>query len=595
MRITRLVVMGAASAAFLTTTARAQEQVETKTKQGAPRAPTFTNVTDAMLMNARNDGGKNWLMVGRDYSNQRWSPLNQINSTNVNQLKVAWMYQTGISRLGSFETSPVVVDGVMYVTTPYNVAMAVDARTGKELWRYEHKLGTQIYCCGPNNRGVAISGNTVYMLTLDARLVALDSKTGKVKFDVEIADPEAGYSETHAPIVVGDKVIVGSSGAEYGIRGFVRAYNKENGQQIWNTYMIPEKGWEGTFAEKTWEGDYSLNRDIAAEKAAMARYADAWQRGGGSVWQNAAYDDQLKMLFVATGNPSPDLDGTVRPGDNLCSDCIMALDVNTGAIKWYYQEVPHDVWDLDAVSPPVVVTLKNGKKAVAQAGKTAWVYILDAQTGKLIRKSANFNRIDNMFAQPTPEGTRMLPGANGGSEWSPMAVNPNLGYAYVMGLEQPMHYITHNAPLEKGKLWLGSAFKAVPGETQYGTFTAIDLNTGKIAWNVNTDQPMIGGSLATAGNLVFTGEGNGMFRAFDARNGRTLWSFQAGAGCNAPPVTYELDGTQFIAVACGGNFQLGYPLGNTVLVFSLGGRGASPMTYTPNMGPAQGDHPTKKP
>ena len=595
MRITRLVVMGAASAAFLTTTARAQEQVETKTKQGAPRAPTFTNVTDAMLMNARNDGGKNWLMVGRDYSNQRWSPLNQINSTNVNQLKVAWMYQTGISRLGSFETSPVVVDGVMYVTTPYNVAMAVDARTGKELWRYEHKLGTQIYCCGPNNRGVAISGNTVYMVTLDARLVALDAKTGKVQYDVEVADPEAGYSLTHAPIIVGNKIIVGISGGEYGIRGFVTAYNKDNGQQIWRTYTIFDKGWEGKWSEKTWEGDYSLHRDIAAEKAAMTKYADAWQRGGAGVWQNAAYDDQLKMLFVATGNPSPDLDGTVRPGDNLCSDCIMALDVNTGAIKWYYQEVPHDVWDLDAVSPPVVVTLKNGKKAVAQAGKTAWVYILDAQTGKLIRKSANFNRIDNMFAQPTPEGTRMLPGANGGSEWSPMAVNPNLGYAYVMGLEQPMHYITHNAPLEKGKLWLGSAFKAVPGETQYGTFTAIDLNTGKIAWNVNTDQPMIGGSLATAGNLVFTGEGNLMFRAFDERNGGTLWSFQAGAGCNAPPVTYELDGTQFIAVACGGNFQLGYPLGNTVLVFSLGGRGASPMTYTPNMGPAQGDHPTKKP
>jgi len=198
-----------------------------------------------------------------------------------------------------------------------------------------------------------------------------------------------------------------------------------------------------------------------------------------------------------------------------------------------------------------------------------------------------------MFALPSAEGTRMLPGANGGSEWSPMSYNPTLGYAYVMGLEQPMNYITHSAPMEKGKLWLGSAFKAVPGETQFGTFTAIDLNTGRIAWNVNTDQPMIGGSLATAGGLVFTGEGNGMFRAFDARTGRTLWSFQAGAGCNAPPVTYELDGTQYIAVACGGNFQLGYPLGNTVLVFSLGGRGAAPATYAPNKGPAQGEHPTK--
>jgi PQQ-dependent dehydrogenase (methanol/ethanol family) len=577
MRTTRLIAMGTASAilgACLASAARAQEQVETITK--TTRTPvTFTNVTDQMLMNARNDG-KNWLMVGRDYSNQRWSPLKQINVNNVKDLRVAWMYQTGISRLGSFENSPVVVDGVMYVTTPYNVAMAVDARTGRELWRYEHKLGTQIFCCGPNNRGVAISGGTVYMLTLDARMVALDAKTGKVKFDIEIADPEAGYSETHAPIIVGNKVIVGISGAEYGIRGFVRAYDKENGQQIWNTYMIPDKGWEGKFSPTTWEGE-NLHRDIAKEKADMPKYADAWQRGGASVWMNAAYDDELKMLYVATGNPSPDLDGSVRPGDNLYSDCVVALDVNTGAIKWYYQQVPHDVWDLDAVSPPVIVTLKDGRKAVAQAGKTAWVYVLDAATGKLIRKSQNFNRQENLFAQPTAEGARMLPGANGGSEWSPMSVNPKLGYAYVMGLEQPMHYITHAAPYEKGKLWLGSAFKAVPGEEQYGTFTAIDLNTGKIAWNVNTQQPMIGGSLATDGNLVFTGEGNGQFRAFDARTGKSLWSFQAGAGCNAPPVTYMLDGTQYVAVACGGNFQLGYPLGDAVLVFSLPRAGSQPV------------------
>jgi alcohol dehydrogenase (cytochrome c) len=179
--------------------------------------------------------------------------------------------------------------------------------------------------------------------------------------------------------------------------------------------------------------------------------------------------------------------------------------------------------------------------------------------------------LENMFAQPTPEGTRMLPGANGGSEWSPMAINPVLGYAYVMGLEQPMNYITHTAPLTKGSLWLGSAFKAVPGETQYGTYTAVNLNTGKIAWQVKTEQPMIGGSLTTAGNLVFTGEGNGRFDAFDARTGKLLWHFTAGAGCNAPPVTYELDGKQYIAVACGGNFQLGYPLGDAVLVFSLPG------------------------
>ena len=571
MRARMLLVIGSAAVA-VAPSLWAQEQVETNTKKMA--GPSFTAVSDAMLKNARADG-KNWLMVGRDYTNQRWSPLAQVTSANVQGLKLSWMYQTGISRLGSFETSPVVVDGVMYVTTPYNTAMAVDARSGKEIWRYEHKLGTQIYCCGPNNRGVAISDNVVYMVTLDARLIALDAKTGAVKYNVEVADPDAGYSLTHAPIVIGDKLIVGISGGEYGIRGFVRAYNKATGDVIWTAYTTFQDNWFGKWAEKTWEGDYSLHRNIAQEKGDSAKYADGWKTGGAGVWQNAAYDAATNQIFVASGNPSPDLDGGLRPGDNLCADCILAVDVTSGKINWYYQEVPHDVWDLDAVSPPVVVKLKDGRTAVVQAGKTAWVYVLDAKTGKLIRKSQPFNRLENMFAQPTPEGTRMLPGANGGSEWSPMAVNPTLGYSYVMGLEQPMNYITHSAPLEKGKLWLGSAFKAVPGETQYGTFSAVDLNTGKLAWQVKTDQPMIGGSLATAGNLVFTGEGNGHFDAFDARTGKLLWHFNAGAGCNAPPVSYELDGKQYIAVACGGNFQLGYPLGDAVLVFSLPGGGGA--------------------
>ncbi len=571
MRMTRTVAV-VVGGLMLATAAGAQEQVETITKKAAVKAPTFTDVTDAMLTNARSNGN-NWLTYGRDYTNQRYSPLAQITTANVSSLRAAWIYQTGISRLGSFETSPIVVDGVMYLTTPYNSAtVAIDARTGQQIWRYEHKpsITSPIYCCGPNNRGVAISGGTVYEGTLDARLVALDSKTGAVKWDVEVADPEAGYSETMAPLIVDNSVIIGISGAEYGIRGFVRAYDKNDGKVLWTFYTLPDKGWEGNFAEKTGEGE-DLKRDIPAEKAAMAQYGDAWKRGGGSVWMTPAYDPASHNIFFAVGNPSPDLDGTVRPGDNLYTESIVAVDARTGEYKWHYQEVPHDVWDFDATSPPVIVKLKNGKTAVAEAGKTAFVYVLDAETGKLIRKSDEFNRHENYFVQPTAEGVRMLPGANGGSEWSPTAVNPNLGYMYVLGLEQPMNYITHSAPLEKGKLWLGSAFKAVPGEKQFGTFTAINLNTGKRAWQVKTDQPMIGGALATAGNLVFTGEGNGHFNAYDARSGKVLWTFQAGAGCNAPPVSYMLDGKQYIAVACGGNFQLGYPLGAAVFMFALPG------------------------
>jgi PQQ-dependent dehydrogenase (methanol/ethanol family) len=574
MRISGLLIVGA-GIAVLASAAAGQEQVETKTGKAATRQPTFTNVTPQMILNAQQDA-KNWITFGRDYTNQRWSPLSQINTGNVHNLRAAWMYQTGIPRLGSFETSPIVIDGVMYLTTPYNTAIAVDARTGQQIWRYEHKpsIASPIYCCGPNNRGVAIAEGMVYMGTLDARLVALDAKTGAVKWDVQVADPEAGYSETLAPLIIDNMVIVGISGAEYGIRGFVRAYDRTNGKQLWNFYTLPDTGWEGKFATHTNEGE-DLHRDIAKEKAAMAQYGDAWQRGGGSVWMTPAYDPDSHTLYFAVGNPSPDLDGSVRPGDNLYTESIVAVDARTGKYKWHYQEVPHDLWDLDATSPVVIVKLKNGKKAVAEAGKTAYVYVLDAETGKLIHRSEEFNRHENYFTLPTAEGARMLPGANGGSEWSAPAVNPHLGYMYVLGLEQPMNYFTHSAPLEKGKLWLGSAFKAVPGEQQYGTFTAINLNTGKRAWQVKMEQPMMGGALATAGNLVFTGEGNGHFDAFDARTGKQLWTFQAGAGCNAPPVSYELDGKQFIAVACGGNFQLGYPLGNSVLVFSLPGGAAT--------------------
>ncbi|HEV7706124.1 MAG TPA: PQQ-binding-like beta-propeller repeat protein, partial [Gemmatimonadaceae bacterium] len=310
MRMNRTVALVVGGLA-LATTVGAQEQVETNTKKAAMREPTFTNVTDDMLKNARTDG-KNWAIYGRDYTNQRYSPLAQITSANVGSLRMTWMFQTGISRLGSFETSPTVVDGVMYVTTPYNTAMAVDARTGQQIWRYEHKpsITAPIYCCGPNNRGVAISGSTVYMATLDARLVALDSKTGAVKWDVEAADPEAGYSLTITPLIVDNSVIIGSSGAEYGIRGFVKAYNKDDGKLLWTFYTLPDKGWEGNFAEKTGEGE-DLKRNITAEKAAMAQYGDAWKRGGGSVWMTPAYDPASHNIFFSVGNPSPDLDGTV--------------------------------------------------------------------------------------------------------------------------------------------------------------------------------------------------------------------------------------------------------------------------------------------
>lgn len=517
----------------------------------------------------------NWTTYGGNDWNQRWSTLGQITTANVAQLVPRAVIQTGVGQLGSFEDTPIVLGDTMYITTPYDQAViAYDLHANRELWRYGYKLAPAQWCCGPDNRGVALARGKVFFGTLDGHLVALDAHTGALAWDKQVADPALGYSITAAPLIVGDRVVIGVSGGEYGIRGHVDAYGIDAGDQRWRWYSIPApkddpvapNGWWGTW-QTTAQGT-DLHRDIAREKADSAKYPDAWQRGGGGVWMTPAYDSTLQLIFLAVGNPSPDLDGSGRPGDNLYTDCIVAIDAATGKTRWYFQAVPHDVWDLDEVSPPVVVML-DGRKAVVQAGKTAWLYVLDAESGKLIRRSDPFTPQQNMFALPSPDGTPMLPGANGGSEWSPISVNPELHFAYVAGLNQPMLYKTHPAPYEGGRLWLGSAFVAQPGTKQDGSFTAINLLTGKIAWQNHIEQPMMGGSLATAGGLVFTGEGNGRFDAFDARTGRELWHFNAGAGCNAAPMTFESHGEQFIAVACGGNFQLSYPLGDGVFVFGL--------------------------
>jgi glucose dehydrogenase len=291
------------------------------------------------------------------------------------------------------------------------------------------------------------------------------------------------------------------------------------------------------------------------------------------MWMSASIDPVRGWVIATTGNPSPDLDGIVRPGDNRWSDSLVAIDAKTGKMVWGYQYVPHDVWDLDAVSPPILAQVKGEDGSmvdgVIHGGKTGWTYVHDLQTGKLIRRSPPMVPHENLFALPTAEGARMLPGANGGVEWSPGAFSPNTRMAYFVNLHQPMHYITHSAGWEKGKLWLGSAFVAIPGEEQSGNVTAVNVDSGEIAWQAKTEQPMIGGALTTAGNLVFAGEGNGLFKAYNATTGKQLWSFQAGAGVNAAPMAFEIDGKLHIAVAAGGNFQLNFKRGDALLVFAL--------------------------
>ncbi|HEX5326670.1 MAG TPA: PQQ-binding-like beta-propeller repeat protein [Acetobacteraceae bacterium] len=535
----------------------------------APRYGDLSVVTQDLLNRAASDGN-NFLLTNGNYAQTRFYPNRQINAGNVSHLRPAWIFQTDVRE--SMETSPIVVNGIMYVTTAFDHVFALNARTGEQLWEYQQKLGPlSIYCCGPNNRGVAAYGDMVYLATLDSKLVALDAKTGKVVWQTQIADPTLGYSDTMAPTPVDGKILIGTNGGEYGIRGFVRAYDAKTGALIWNFDTIPENS-VGVWATTDATGR-DLHRDIAAEKAALAANGDPYKRLGGGVWQNPAIDLAHHRIYFAVGNPSPDLDGAVRPGDNLYTDSLVSLDLDTGKYVCHFQYVPHDIWDLDAVSPPVLVEVRdttgNMVEGVLQAGKTGHVYVNKAEDCSPIRFSEAMVPQQNMWALPTPQGTVMLPGANGGVEWSPMAVNPGLGLTYAVNLHQPMTYTVTPAPYPEGKLWLGGAFKVIPGAEQWGNVTAVDYNTGRIVWQVKTQQPMIGGALATAGGLVFAGEGNGLFKAYDAKTGSELWRFQAGAGVNAPPSSYSVDGRQYVVVAAGGNTQLDYKRGNSVIAFTL--------------------------
>ncbi len=537
--------------------------------QEGPLYGDMLTVTQDMMNRAAGDGN-NFLHTNGNYDQTRYHPARQINTSNVHKLRPAWIFQTEV--VETMETSPIVVNGVMYVTTAFSHVYALDAKTGAQIWHYKHNMGPiTTFCCGPNNRGVAVYGDMVYLGTLDAKLVALDAKTGKVVWEQQIADPELGYSETMAPTAVNGKILIGTNGGEYGIRGFVKAYDAKSGELLWTFDTIPENS-VGEWATHDATGRDML-RDIDAEKAALKKMGDPYKTLGGGVWQNPAVDLELNRIFFMVGNPSPDLDGSLRPGDNLYTDSLVSVDLDTGEYLCHFQYIAHDVWDLDAVSPPILTDVMdddgNSLPGLLHGGKTGHVYVHDRNNCELIRFSEAMVPQENMWVLPTAEGARMLPGANGGVEWSPMAIDPNQRLVYAINLHQPMTYHVESTPYPEGKLWLGGAFKVISSEEQWGNITAVDYDTGKIRWKVKTPQPMIGGVLATAGGLVFTGEGNGQFRAYDAATGSVLWSFQAGAGVNAPPSSYTVDGQQYVVVAAGGNTQLNYKRGNNIIAFTL--------------------------
>jgi len=511
-------------------------------------------VSAAMLLDAPNDA-TNWLTYGRDYTNRRYSPLDQISTDNVNRLTLAWVHQLETPP-GGQESSPVEVNGTLYYTGPFGAVVAVDARTGAELWRHQHKLASVPTCCGAKNRGVAVYGNVVYVSTLDDHVLALDNRTGSVLWDVQTADPDSSYSMTSAPLAVDGRIIVGIAGSDFAMRGFVDCYDARTGRRLWRFYTIPspaEGGWWGKWSPTTPEGD-RLPRDIAQEKRDSARYADAWKLGGGGVWNTPSYDPALHMIYFGVGNAAPNMDGSVRPGDNLYTASVVAVDINTGTLRWYYQEVPHDLWDYDASNPTVLFDVTvNGERvpAVAQAGKDGWAYILDRRTGQRIRRTSPFVPHENTFAAPTAAGTRIMPGMGGGANNAPPSFLPLTGLLYIAGIVEPVSYTLAPEPLVIGSKYQGGNHYPLAPAT--GTLTAIDVNTGEVRWQTKTAERMLGnGTLATAGDLVFYGEQQGVFHAADARTGKILWTSNTGGHVRAPPVTYEVDGTQYVAIAAGG-------------------------------------------
>ena len=572
-------------------------------------------IDDSRLLNAANDKA-NWLTYGRDYTNQRFSPLTEINKTNIKHLKPKWVYETGIK--ATFQTSPIVADGVMYISTPFAHVVALEAGTGKVLWRYEHKRTTKRLCCGPSNRGLAIGYGNVYIAALDARLIALDQKTGAVNWDIPLATSgdeltedksglekgkrlakskisgSTGVGANMAPLVYDGKVIVGITGVGYGLHldskregapigtvvgiagsygraGFMAAFDARTGKRIWQ-FDSAKPGWEGDFVKQTAYG-MDLPRDIEAEKAAAKKHPDAWKYGGGSIWHAPAVDVERGILYFGIGNPSPQAAGETRPGDNLYTMSLVAVKADTGKIVWHYQQVPHDLWGYDVASPPSLFDVEmNGETipAVGEASKLGWYFVHDRRDGKLLFKSPALVPQENLFKRPGKEGIRITPGPGGGANWSPVSVDQERGLAFVASMHMPFFYEQKIIPAEGDKPAIPYYVFEPTEEPRFGTLSAVNLKEeGKLAWQVKTDEPLVGGVLATKAGIVFTGEGNGDFSAFDANSGKRLWKFHCGPGVNAPPIAFELDGKQHIAVAAGGSKIWGYQTGDKVYVFTL--------------------------
>ncbi len=544
--------------------------------------------------------GKEWITYGGDYFNRRYSTLDQINSENINELAPVWVTSlgSGIDFKYSGEATPLVQDGVMYVATGANNVSALDAKTGEQIWLYEPDIPQEMdtVCCGWTTRGVAIGDGKVYVGLLDARLVALDIKTGEVVWETKVAEWEKGYTITSAPLFYNDKVYTGVAGGEYGIRGRVMAYDSDYGREVWRFYTIPTP-WERD--GNTWPADN-----------------DSWLKGGAPVWNTPSVDPDLGYIYFATGNTAPDLDGSAREGDNYYANSVVAVNAESGEYVWHFQEVHHDIWDMDPANPVILYDVEmEGKmrKGLGQAGKTGWVYFLDRETGEPLvgidekevpqeenqktAKTQPFPKGDSFVPQSitqedvdrdlddTFEGTigsiftpfwdvpiTLKPGPQGGANWPPSAYNPDTELFYVLGNDTYFSFSREDEEAwEEGSMYIGSIMQPVSDAPQRGTVTALDVKTNKIVWQKNWDTVAYSGVLTTKGNLVFVGHNDGRLIAFDAKTGDELWSYKMDAGANAPSITYEIDGEQYISIFAAGNALAGTVHGDKVYTFKLGG------------------------
>jgi alcohol dehydrogenase (cytochrome c) len=510
-------------------------------------------VTPQMLLDGLKDPTK-WLMFGGDYTSRRNSPLTQLTPQNVNQLTPQWLFQTPAAAPGrGLESTPVVLDGVMYITGNYNHAWALDARTGRTIWHYQRTLPDLLrVCCGMVNRGAAILGDKLYMGTLDARLVALDRKTGNVLWDATVEEPKNGYSITLAPLVVKNKVIVGVSGGDFASRGFIDAYDAETGTRAWRFYTVPGAGEKGS---ETWPG------------------VEPMLRGGGAVWATGAYDPALNLVYYGTGNPNPDYYGDDRKGDNLYTCSLLAIDADTGLLKWHYQFTPHDIHDWDSTQVPVLgdVTIAGQPhKVVMLANRNGFFYVLDRENGKLLlgkpftgTKWAREIGPDGRPVVLEEVGTRekCLPDQRGGTNFMPPSFDPIRGLFFVTARETCVTWVsTKPTTITLGdRVPSGGPKHFEDGPQQFSALRAIDPATGQMRWEhrfraypSEATLDLSGGAMSTATGLVFSGDSDGYLNAFDSASGKELWHFQTGAPVwGVAPITYMLDGVQWVAIPSG--------------------------------------------